>query len=188
MDDYQEYFNYLSKRSYLGYLYRQFFLYPKLGSFLDGKILDVGCGIGDFVRYNSNVTGVDVNPQSVTFCKSKGLDVHLMVSGRIPFEINSFNGVMLDNVLEHLSDPTELLAEIGRVLKADGKLLVGVPGEQGFKSDADHKRFYDLDLLRITLSESGFRYLSSFYTPLQSRWLDQHARQYCLYGLFENES
>ena len=187
MTNYQEYFEYLSKRSLLGLIYRRFYLYPKLSSYLNGKILDVGCGIGDFIRYNANVIGVDINPECVHFCRSKGLNVRLMASGEIPFEFNSYDSVILDNVLEHLKDPEELLAEIKRVLRAGGNLLVGVPGKKGFRSDDDHKCFYDLDLLKDTLSQAGFSYQLSFYTPLKSRLLDNHASQYCLYGVFKNQ-
>ena len=115
MSESREYYEYLRKRSLLALVYRRFYLYPKLNAYLTGKILDVGCGIGDFVRSNPNVIGVDISPQCVSFCKSEGLDVHLMSSNRIPFDSNTYDSVVLDNVLEHLLQPHELLGEINNV-------------------------------------------------------------------------
>ena len=75
MKDYEGYFKYLKKRSRLGYLYRRFWLYPFICRHLQGRAIDIGCGIGDMVAYRPNTTGVDVNPSTVEYCREMGLDV-----------------------------------------------------------------------------------------------------------------
>ena len=184
-DEQAEYFDYLKHRSLLGLLYRKFFLYPRLVRHLTGHVLDVGCGIGDFIAYRPNTVGVDVNTYAVDWCQNRGLDAHLMAPDHLPFDDASFHGVMLDNVLEHLSQPMGLLLEIRRVLAPGGRVLVGVPGKLGYTYDSDHKVFYDESNLSRVMSDAGMHRLAILYSPFKWDWLDDKLPQYCLYGLFE---
>jgi SAM-dependent methyltransferase len=179
------YFQYLCSRSTLGLFYRRWFLYPRLRFYLTGEVLDVGCGLGDFVASRPGTVGVDINPNTVAYCIQRGLPAHLMTDGRLPFAESRFDGVVLDNVLEHLTEPSSLLREIHRVLKHHGTLLVGVPGECGYASDPDHKVYYDARRLVDELSSAGFVMRKLFYVPWQSTLLNKLMRQYCLYGVFE---
>lgn len=181
-----DYFKYLLTRSRLGRIYRNFWAYPRLARHISGNTLDVGCGIGDMLAYLPGTVGVDVNQLMVDYCRSQGLDAHLMEVDKLPFEDSSFDCVILDNVLEHLDSPDKLLSEIRRVLRQPGSLLVGVPGERGYKSDSDHKVFYNESQLIECLCQAGFVHRKSFSTPLwKSSFLSRHLRQYCLYGQFE---
>jgi SAM-dependent methyltransferase len=180
-----DYFAYLQGRSRLGAFYRHRWLYPRLEQRLCGACLDVGCGIGDMLVHRPGTVGVDVNPRTVAFCQSRGAAAVFMEPDRLPFEDGRFDSALLDNVLEHLQRPAPLLAEVRRVLKPDGRVLVGVPGCRGWASDADHKVFYDEAALTRCLAEAGFRTVEIFHAPLwRSSWLDRHVRQYCVYGLF----
>ena len=185
MNDHSNYYNYLRHRSLAGYFYRRYWLYPRLSKYLKGQTLDVGCGIGDFLHYCKGAVGVDINPFLVAFCRENGLDVKQMTPDLLPFDDASFESVMLDNVLEHLSEPQALLCEIHRVVIQDGVLIVGVPGHRGYASDEDHKTFYDEKMLISTLAFNGFRLYRHFYMPFKSDWLNLHASQYCLYGVFK---
>ena len=184
MTDYDAYFDYLRQRKGLGLLYRRLWLYPRLCRHLRGRVLDVGCGIGDMVRFRPGTVGTDVNPKAVAYCREAGLDVVLMQPGRLPFENRAFDGVVLDNVLEHLDDPVPLLAEIRRVLSEDGTLIVGVPGSRGFASDSDHKRHYPEAALIDCLSSAGFTLDTLFHQPFRSRFLDRTLRYHAIYGVF----
>jgi SAM-dependent methyltransferase len=186
MTDNDEYFEYLSRRSRLGALYRKCWLYPQLSRRLVGRTLDVGCGIGDMLAYRANTVGVDINPRTVAFCNARGSEAHLMNSDHLPFGPHEFESVLMDNVLEHLLDPAPLLAEVHRVLAVKGRLLIGVPGSKGWDSDPDHKVRYDEDSLVDTVQRLGFRHLETFHMPAwRSAWLDRMARQYCIYAVFE---
>ena len=184
MTDYDEYFVRLRRRKRVGLWYRNLWLYPRICRHVSGKVLDVGCGIGDMVRHRPQTTGVDVNPKAVAFCRSRGLDVHQMQPDRLPFSDGEFDGATLDNVLEHLARPEALLAEIRRVVKSGGRVVIGVPGECGFASDPDHKRSYSETELVSRLRGSGFELLHVFHEPFRSRLLDRYFRYYAIYGVF----
>lgn len=179
---YKKYFNYLKERSYLGGCYRRFFLYPLINRYLTGCVLDLGCGIGDMLNYRANTVGLDINPLNVEFCKKRKLNAYIMEPDLIPFNDETFDSVLLDNVLEHIKSPVSLLKEIKRVLKPGGLLVIGVPGIKGFKSDEDHKVFYDEKMLHLLCKQNNFELNSYFYTPLcKSTLLSKCLRQYCIY-------
>ena len=170
------------KRSFLGDLYRRYILYPRLNLHLKGKVLDVGCGIGDMLSYRKNTIGLDVNPLNVDFCKNRQLEVYVMEPNVIPFGDETFDTVLLDNVLEHIEKPSLLFKEMRRVLKPNGLLLIGVPGIKGYQSDDDHKVFYDEKKLYALALKNRFNVNHFFYTPLiKSKFLSKHLRQYCIY-------
>lgn len=183
MNEYDDYFTYLRKRSKLGYLYRKLWLYPFICRHLDGKVLDVGCGIGDMLKYRSRTIGVDINPATVKFCKDSGLDAVFMKKDRLPFSNEVFDGIVLDNVLEHIENPLPLLAEINRVLKKNGTLIIGVPGRKGYESDPDHKTFYDEKALELVSLKSRFTIKKFYYLPLNLKILDSLIKQFCIYSL-----
>lgn len=180
-----DYFQYLAKRSLVGYLYRKFWLYPNLNSYLHGKTLDVGCGIGDFLGLRKNVVGTDINSKTVDYCKSMGYDVHLMLPDVLPFSDDSFDSIILDNVIEHISDPSMLLVEIARVLKVGGIFVVGVPGELGFALDTDHKQYYSQESISLILTPFKFEHLKTRCMPLPLSFLGERLRSYCIYGIYK---
>lgn len=178
---YLEYYEYLKKRSIKGFLYRKFFLYPRLAYFITGRLLDVGCGIGDMLRFYPNSVGVDINPHTVEHCNAHGLEAYLMYSDVLPFESKSFDTIILDNVLEHIQKPSHLLLEIGRVLKDSGRLIIGLPGDKGFLMDPDHKFNYKRADILSVLCMIDMKILSEFSTPIKSEYLNRKFARYCNY-------
>lgn len=184
--DKQDYFQYLKRRSLAGFLYRKYLLYPKLSKKLTGKVLDVGCGIGDFVRFRTDTIGADINSHNVDYCLQQGLDARLIVDNRLPFSDGTFDGVMLDNVLEHIpSDMADAaIDEIRRVLKPGGTMVVGVPGPKGYRSDPDHKVYYTEEALTSLFTRHGFETREVFLMPVAFKKLEQILRQFCIYAVF----
>jgi SAM-dependent methyltransferase len=184
MGDYESDFEYLRTRSRLALAYRQFWLYPRLKRHLSGRVLDVGCGIGDMLRLRASTVGADINPRLVSYCRSQGLDAHLIENGVLPFADGAFDGAVLDNVLEHLEHPEPVLHEIRRVLRPAGRLIVGVPGRLGYAADPDHKIFYDEAGLTRCLGKAGFVRDRVLHLPIRSAWMDAKLRIYAIYGVF----
>jgi len=163
-------------------------LYPRITTELIGNVLDFGCGIGDFLRFHTNATGVDVNPNNIDYCKRLGLRVkQLDVDGRIPFGNNSFSSVVMDNVIEHI--PAEcvdaMIEEVARVLESNGIIIAGVPGIKGYHSDDDHKVFYTEDNLNKLFDRHEFRVKKTFRMPLPWQFLEKYLTQYCVYTIFQ---
>jgi SAM-dependent methyltransferase len=106
----------------------QRFLAPRL-SRLNGALLDVGCGempfrmlLGPGLKY----TGIDV-PRADSFGMRQNPDIVDFDGRVIPFPDASFDNVLCTEVLEHVEDPTGLVAEMLRVLRPGGTLLATVP-------------------------------------------------------------
>ena len=169
----------------MAFIYRHFWLYPIINLNLRGQTLDIGCGIGDMLRARKNTIGVDINSETVDYCQRLGLDARTMEIDRLPFEAASFDSAILDNVLEHIKEPTPLLTEVRRVLRPGGRLIVGVPGERGYAADPDHKVYYDKDTLKNRLVECGFRSIRTLQMPLPITALSRKLTSYCIYGVFE---
>jgi SAM-dependent methyltransferase len=184
-NNYFAYTSYLRKRSLLGYLYRKFWLYPGLSKFINGKCIDIGCGIGDFLSFNKGAVGYDINPLNVEYCLKRGLDAQIMYINLLPIQDQDINTVILDNVIEHIENPIPLLNEIYRVLKDDGVLLIGVPGVLGFQADSDHKIMYTENLLYELASKSSFKIEKFIYFPfIKSDFLSNKINQYCIYTIW----
>ncbi len=99
---------------------------------LEGKrMLDVGCGVGAFVRrlreFSDDVCGFDIDEENVR----KGIDevpgLGLAVGEYLPFADDTFDVVVLHEVLEHVADDLETLKETRRVLKSGGKAIIFTP-------------------------------------------------------------
>ena len=180
----KEYFEYIQTISWRGKLYKKFYLYPRLNQILKGKILDIGCGNGEFIKTRKGAIGCDINPFCAEFCNKIGLEAYHYSAYPLHFEDSSFDSIFLDNVLEHVIEPRELLMEINRLLKKNGTFLVGVPSIAGFNSQVDHRVFYDERKLEDKLSNFGMIKKSFFYTPFRSEYLKRNMNAHCLYGVF----
>jgi len=103
---------------------------------LDGeraeRMLDVGCGTGDYAILARGVSyhGVDFSPSMVREARerqreSEGRVTFVAASGEsIPYRDDSFDVVLAIGYIEYLSDPRPSLAEIRRVLCPGGRLVL----------------------------------------------------------------
>jgi ubiquinone/menaquinone biosynthesis C-methylase UbiE len=182
-----KYYQFLTKRSLKSFFYRKYFIYPKYKPYMKGQLLDVGCGIGEILKFYKNSIGVDINADCVDYCVKSGLKAQIMKIDNLPFEDNKFDTLVFDNVLEHISSPDKIINEIHRVMKKGANLLVSVPGLKGFDYDTDHKKFYDKKKLNKTFEINNFNLIKNYYTPFKSTFLDKNARQYCLHGIFQKK-
>jgi 2-polyprenyl-3-methyl-5-hydroxy-6-metoxy-1,4-benzoquinol methylase len=91
----------------------------------------------------------------------------------------------MDNVLEHIKNPNNLLLECKRVIKPNGILLIGVPGEKGFNSEKDHKIHYNQKSLILKLKKFKFKHIKTFYRPFKFSLFNNYLRQYCMYSVFK---
>jgi 2-polyprenyl-3-methyl-5-hydroxy-6-metoxy-1,4-benzoquinol methylase len=98
-----------------------------------GRLLDVGCGPGYFVKVAAErgwaSAGVDSNEIAVQFGRDRwGLDLRCgAAADMLPGDAGRFDAVSYLQVLEHTSDPVAELTAANALLHAGGVLLVSVP-------------------------------------------------------------
>jgi len=185
-ENYLEYFNHMKKTKMLGRFYRKYIIFNTLNNNLIGKCLDIGCGLGSFVRYRENTDAADINPISIDLLKKDGFSAFLIKNNKIPVKKNMYDSLLMDNVLEHIQSPDNLLLECKRIIKPNGIFLIGVPGKKGFESEDDHKIHYSNTKLVSKLNLFGFKHLKTFYKPFKFNLFDNYLKQYCMYSLFRS--
>ena len=97
-----------------------------------GRLLDVGCGTGYrlSVAQDRGWQAVGVEPSSWAVeigSERYGVELHCGMLQDQGFADGSFQAVMLEDGIEHVTRPVELLAEVVRVLAPDGVIVVSVP-------------------------------------------------------------
>jgi ubiquinone/menaquinone biosynthesis C-methylase UbiE len=161
----EAYFHYLLDRSPIQARARRPF-FQSLAPLFRGTVLDVGCGLGEFSRYYpGGYCGIDSNRFCVEHLLAQGVDCQVAHAEQIPYPDKSMDGVLLSHVLEHLDQPHRVLAEIYRVLKPAGRLVIITPLAAGFKKDATHKIFYRPANLNPLLQAAGFTIQRNWHYP-----------------------
>jgi 2-polyprenyl-3-methyl-5-hydroxy-6-metoxy-1,4-benzoquinol methylase len=105
------------------------------------RLLDVGCGSGDFLARMRDrgwsVVGVEPDPVAAEGARQRGLDVHDGMLADAAFTDDSFDAIVLSHVIEHVHDPIALLRECGRALRPGGTLVLFTPN----LTSVGHRRF-----------------------------------------------
>jgi SAM-dependent methyltransferase len=99
-----------------------------------GRLLDVGCGLGFFVRAVGRLGGweawgCEISPAAVRYAREK-LGLSNVLCGRLedaPLATRSFDVITLWDVIEHLSAPDPLLRRCAELLADDGFLFLHTP-------------------------------------------------------------
>jgi 2-polyprenyl-3-methyl-5-hydroxy-6-metoxy-1,4-benzoquinol methylase len=115
-----------------------------------GKLLDVGCGDGEFLNLMRGagwaVDGIDFDSEAIENAKRKyGLELRHGVLGNFEFAENSFDAITLKHVIEHVPDPIGLLREVRRILKTDGRMTVVTPNSLSFGHSHFKEYWFGLD-------------------------------------------
>jgi SAM-dependent methyltransferase len=103
------------------------------------RILDIGCSYGDFLelaeKKGMQTSGLDISEYALKKARKrvKGkLDIVDVERERLPFNNDSFDAVVVFDVIEHLKSSDFLFSEIFRVLVPKGLLFVTTPNHQGW--------------------------------------------------------
>jgi SAM-dependent methyltransferase len=128
------------------------------------RVLDAGCGTGrNLVEFGvlGSARGVDASADALEYCRRRGFD-DVVLSGldSLPFHSESFDLVLVTDVLEHLPDDGAALRELRRVTAPGGHLLATVPAYRWLWSEHDdahhHLRRYTLRRLTEVVRDSGW--------------------------------
>ena len=99
---------------------------------LEGRrIVDVGCGIGTYVRrfrdFSDDVHGVDIDAERVRQASESLPNISVAPAEQLPFETRSVDVVLLHEVIEHVDDDRQAILEASRVLRPGGHLVIYAP-------------------------------------------------------------
>jgi len=147
------------------------------GDVVGHRILDVGCGSGPLSAAlrdrGAIMTGFDLSAAMIELARRRlGEDVDLGVhnlASRLPYGDAAFDDVVASLVLHYLEDWTEPLAELRRVLKPGGRLIVSV--NHPFLYTALHPDGYYFDVAEFSFdAEHAGRTVvyTNWHRPLQS--------------------
>ncbi len=139
----------------------------------NNHILEIGAGTGNvtkmLVDHGYKAAAGELHIKGLKFAQKYGItELYRFDLFNNPFK-DHFNAIGMFDVLEHLDDEKQALQGIYNMLKPDGKLIITVPAHQWLwnRKDAvnDHKRRYELETLKLLLTNNGFeiKYASHFF-------------------------
>lgn len=136
------------------------------------RIYDLGCGTGQnlvMLQRLGQATGVDLSLEALALARAQGCKSTLQGDlTNLPIPDATADLVVASDILEHLDHHEQGAAEIRRILKHDGRVVVTVPAFQflwGYQDDVSHhKRRYTRRQLRQLLEGAGLevQFLSYF--------------------------
>lgn len=93
-----------------------------------GKLIDLGCGkVPLFEAYKNFISASTCADWATDLDKNQFLDVTCDLNKPLPFENQSFNTIILSDVLEHIYRPEVLWKEMDRILLPGGKIILNTP-------------------------------------------------------------
>ena len=107
------------------------------------RVLDYGCGngyvLGHYARNGAETYGVDITPQAIELSRLRfrllGVDGEFVLNdgNSIPFDDEFFDIACSMGVLHHIPDPAPVVAELYRVLKPGGRLVIMLYNRNSFR-------------------------------------------------------
>ena len=135
-------------------------------------LLDAGCGTGfnlvALARFGPTL-GIDLSEDAIAFCRERGVRAVRGSVLRLPFRAAAFEAVTSFDVIYHdwVGDDRAAVAEMARVLRPGGALLVRVPALELLRGAHDAevltRRRYTLGELRALVEGCGLRVERSTY-------------------------
>jgi SAM-dependent methyltransferase len=95
------------------------------------RVLDVGCGVGTYTsafhQLGAEALGMELELERAQEARSRGALVVQAAGEALPFKSGSFDLVFSHEVIEHASNDRKMAAEMVRVAKGGGRILVFCP-------------------------------------------------------------
>lgn len=153
-------------------------LYEEISPYLGSRILEIGCGMGNFARYlvdRDLYIGIETSPDSVEYVNQlygNRPGMHAYVADATAVAFADFARFELDtifslNVFEHIDDHMAALRNAHAVLQPGGRMILVVPAHMWLYGSIDraigHYRRYDKRMLAELFQQVGFTCLAQKY-------------------------
>lgn len=153
---------------------------------LRGRVLDVGCGSGDFLVHMRalgwEVAGVEPDPEAAQVARTAlgGADIRTGELEDAAFPESSFDAIALGHVLEHVPAPGATLRACRRLLRPGGCLVLATPNTASLGSERfgaswlhwdppRHLHLFNRATLSRVASDAGFEVRSVFTASCSAR-------------------
>ena len=136
------------------------FISKAAGSRAGLALLDVGCGSASLLdlmkQRGFRVMGVDFSSEAAAVAKEEnGVQVVVGSLEDAAFPDASFDIVTLFHVMEHVTNPREVLKEVGRILRPGGSVVLQVPNIDSWQFGIFGAKWYGLDIPRHVIDYSS---------------------------------
>ena len=107
------------------------------------KVLEIGCGYGKTLEFlsqncpNVKLHAIEIDKTMAEYVEATCSDVFMInrdigLADDLPYKENSFDYIILADVLEHMAQPWIVLRNLKKYLKDDGKILASIPNVGNF--------------------------------------------------------
>jgi SAM-dependent methyltransferase len=145
----------------------------------DARILDIGCGLGVYVRkfreFSDRVCGIDIDPKRLREGAKTTPGLMLAVGEHLPFPDHTFDVIVMNEVIEHVTDDAATMREALRAIRPGGHIAIYAPN-----------RLYPFETHGIYVGKKfifgNIPFINWLPGPLRNR-LVPHARAYTKRGI-----
>ena len=137
MKESPEFWNKIWGKSYRIGIKKHAKLYLELRQYLNGKILDLACGVTNLYDGKQyDITGVDQSSKAIEIMKQKyPLGTFIVMDiFKVDFPTETFDTVILSSIIEHFENFNLLLVNAKRFLKKNGTIVIVVPQSHHFRT------------------------------------------------------
>ena len=165
------------------------------------RIADLGCGSGIFTSLlkakGFSPIGIDLSPALIARARGRHPEIEFMAGDveALPFEGETFDGVLLSGIVHHLPDPSRCAREVRRILKANAAFAAFDPNRlnpfmylyrdrsspfYSSKGVTENERPVLPSEVRRVFDEAGFDVSSDYLSGLRYRYVASPAARVIL--------
>jgi len=146
-----------------------------------GKVLDIGCGNGwviyEYKKKGWRVAGLEPSKIAAEIGNTENLNIYNGTLLEAKYPDKEFDLILSNHSFEHIYNPHEVLSEVYRILKDNGKIILGIPNYGGIVSRLSGKYWYYLGApvhtfnystgnIKRLLAQHGFRAIKTSYVSM----------------------